>query len=185
VAKWRRWNAAIHRDLGYLCVGLTLVYAVSGVAVNHRADWNPNYRVSQRSANVADLSTSAPSSPEYLGAVLGRLEVDGEVLGTFRPDPGSLRIFLDGTTVDVDLSAGRAVVEEVRDRPGLRQANFLHLNHPKKLWTYMADVYALALAFLAVTGLFVLKGRNGITGRGAWLTAAGVLIPAAFLLFYF
>ena len=185
MVKWRRWNAAIHRDLGYLCVGLTLVYAVSGVAVNHRADWNPSYQVSERSARVDDLDASAPSSPGYVQAVLLRLGLDEEVLGTFRPDPGSLRIFLEATTVDVDLAAGEAVVQEVRDRPGLRQANFLHLNHPKKLWTYMADVYAVALAFLAVTGLFVLRGRNGITGRGAWLTAAGVVIPAAFLLLYF
>lgn len=183
--KWRRWNAAVHRDLGYLCVGLTLVYAISGVAVNHRADWNPSYQVSERSARLDDLDASMPSSPGYVQAVLLRLDLDAEVLGTFRPDPGSLRIFLDGTTVDVDLAAGEAVVQEVRDRPGLRQANFLHLNHPKKLWTYMADAYAAALALLAITGLFVLRGRNGITGRGAWLTAAGVIIPAAFLLLYF
>lgn len=185
MVKWRKWNTAIHRDLGYLCVGLTVVYAVSGVAVNHRADWNPSYQVSERSVRVGDLDAAAPASPEYVAAVLQRLGVDDEVRGTFRPDPGSLRIFLDGTTVDVDLAAGEAVMQEVRDRPGLRQANFLHLNHPKKLWTYMADVYAVALALLAVTGLFVLRGRNGITGRGAWLTAAGVVIPAAFLLLYF
>jgi hypothetical protein len=49
----------------------------------------------------------------------------------------------------------------------------------------MADAYALALALLAVTGLFVLRGRNGITGRGAWLTAIGVAVPALFLLLYF
>jgi len=185
MVKWRKWNTAIHRDLGYLCAGLTLVYAVSGVAVNHRADWNPSYQVRERAVRVDDLDASAPSSPEYVAAVLQRLGVADEVRGTFRPDPESLRIFLDGTTVDVDLAAGEAVMQEVRDRPGLRQANFLHLNHPKKLWTYMADVYAVALALLAVTGLFVLRGRNGITGRGAWLTAAGVVIPAAFLLLYF
>ncbi|HSG48621.1 MAG TPA: PepSY-associated TM helix domain-containing protein, partial [Longimicrobiales bacterium] len=74
---------------------------------------------------------------------------------------------------------------ETGERPGLRQANFLHLNEAKKLWTWMADLYAVGLLVLAVTGLFVLRGRNGITGRGAWLTAAGVVIPAAFLFFYF
>ena len=41
--KWRRWNNILHRDIGYLAVGLTVVYAISGVAVNHRADWNPSY----------------------------------------------------------------------------------------------------------------------------------------------
>ena len=48
----------------------------------------------------------------------------------------------------------------------------------------MADAYAFSLAVLAVTGLFVLKGRKGITGRGAWLTGAGIAIPLLFLFFY-
>ena len=185
MAKWRKWNAAIHRDLGYLCAGLTVVYAVSGVAVNHRADWNPSYKVVERTADVSGMDASAPSSPDYVQGVLRSLEMDGAVRGTFRPDSGSLRIFLDGSTVEVDLAAGRAVVQEVSDRPALRKANFLHLNHPKKLWTWMADAYAVALAVLAVSGLFILRGRNGITGRGAWLTALGVAVPVAFLFLYF
>ena len=84
----------------------------------------------------------------------------------------------------MDLPGGTASFEETRERPGLRQANFLHLNQAKKLWTWMADLYAVGLLILAVTGLFVLRGRNGITGRGAWLTAVGVAIPAVFLLLY-
>ena len=40
------------------------------------------------------------------------------------------------------------------------------------------------LLVLAITGLFVLKGKNGITGRGAWLTGIGILIPLVFLLLY-
>jgi hypothetical protein len=42
---------------------------------------------------------------------------------------------------------------------------------------WFSDVYAAALALLAVTGLFVLKGKQGIKGRGAWLTASGVIVP--------
>ena len=38
--KWRKWNKIIHRDLGYLCFGLTIIYVISGVAVNHIATWN-------------------------------------------------------------------------------------------------------------------------------------------------
>lgn len=44
-----------------------------------------------------------------------------------------------------------------------------------------ADIYAVVLLILAVTGLFVLKGKKGITGRGAWLTGAGILVPVIFL----
>lgn len=184
-SRWRRWNAAIHRDLGYLCAGLTVVYAVSGIAVNHRADWNPSYVQRQAEASLEGLDLTDPTAPAFVGTVLERLDLTERVRGTFRPDPQSVQIFLhDDVTVTVDLEAGTASFEEVRGRPFLRQANFLHLNEAKKLWTWMADLYALGLLTLAVTGLFILRGKNGITGRGAWLTAAGVAIPAVFLLWY-
>jgi len=37
-ASARTWLRAIHRDVGYSAVGLTIVYAASGIAVNHVAD---------------------------------------------------------------------------------------------------------------------------------------------------
>ena len=43
--RWRYWNNVLHRDLGYLVVALTIIYAVSGIAVNHVHDWNPNYSI--------------------------------------------------------------------------------------------------------------------------------------------
>jgi hypothetical protein len=182
--KWRKWNIIVHRDLGYLCVGLTLVYAVSGVAVNHRADWNPNFVITRETVRLGTLAPDGPASPEFAAEVLAELGLEGPVRGTFRPNRESVNIFLEGATVSVDLATGEATAETVRDRPILRAANFLHLNTPKKLWTWVADLYAIALALLAITGLFVLKGKKGITGRGAWLTGAGIVIPVAFLLLY-
>ena len=41
----------------------------------------------------------------------------------------------------------------------------------------------MILGFLAVSGLFVLKGKNGLSGRGKWLTGIGVAIPLLALLF--
>ncbi len=40
---WRRWNKILHRDIGYLSVAMVFIYGISGLAVNHIADWNPNY----------------------------------------------------------------------------------------------------------------------------------------------
>ncbi len=42
--RWRPWLRALHRDAGYLAVGLTFIYAVSGLAINHIKDWDPNYQ---------------------------------------------------------------------------------------------------------------------------------------------
>ena len=52
---WRQWNSVLHRDIGFLCIGLTLVYAISGVAVNHIGDWNPSYTVINQTFEVGDL----------------------------------------------------------------------------------------------------------------------------------
>jgi uncharacterized protein len=183
MGKWRRWNNILHRDVGYLCVGLTIVYAVSGVAVNHTDVWNPTWDIDRRQASVAPLPAGDLAAPDNVRLVLERLDLEPEFRTTFRMNAATLRIFLEGGTVDVD-TAGAATVELVRPRPVLHAFNFLHLNHPKKLWTWTADIYAVALILLAVTGLFVLKGTAGITGRGAWLTAIGAAIPVVFLLLY-
>jgi hypothetical protein len=182
-ATWRKWNNILHRDLGYLCAGLTIVYVVSGIAVNHVADWNPNYTVERRTVTTRPV-TGDPLSPAVAAALLEAAGVGGELRGSFRPNPDTLRVFVEGGTVSVPLAGGESQVELVRERPVLREANFLHLNHPKKLWTWVADIYALALGVLTVTGLFVLKGKKGITGRGAWLSAVGLVVPFVFLWLY-
>ena len=47
--RWRAWLRAIHRDVGYLVVGLTLIYALSGLAINHIQDWDPNFVTYEKS----------------------------------------------------------------------------------------------------------------------------------------
>lgn len=44
----RRWSRTLHRDLSYFFAGMVLIYALSGIAMNHRDTFNPNYSVSQR-----------------------------------------------------------------------------------------------------------------------------------------
>ena len=182
--KWRKWNNIIHRDLGYLCAGLTVIYAVSGVAVNHISDWNPNFRIEHSNRNVGPITVNNPNSPDVVRGILASLGRDPTYRSSFRPDSSTLEIFVAGGTITVDLPTGEAVVETVQNRKLLREANFLHLNHAKKLWTYMADLYAVALLILAITGLFVIKGKKGIKGRGAWLTGVGVAVPIVFLWLY-
>lgn len=179
--QWRRWNNILHRDIGYLCVGLTLVYAVSGVALNHVGDWNPSYAIERREVVVGPLTGSDVGADSSVRATLLRLGLAPTYRTTFRTDSATLRVFLEDGIVDLHLATGTATVEVVRRRPVFQAVNFLHLNHPKKLWTWIADLYAVALGLLAVTGLFVLKGKTGITGRGAWLTAIGGAVPLLFL----
>ncbi len=172
---WRKWNNILHRDLGYLAVGLTLVYAISGLAVNHTDDWNPSFRFVRQQERFDPLPVTDRETMER--ALVDVLDLPGPPKDSFRSSPHKIQLFYDGWTVDADVEAGVAMVERPRERLVLRDMNRLHLNHPRGLWTYVADVYAGVLCLLAVTGMFVLKGRKGLTGRGKWLVGAGVLVP--------
>jgi hypothetical protein len=180
--KWRKWNNILHRDIGYVIVGLTLVYGVSGIAVNHTADWNPNYAVERQALEIGPLDGS--TRDELIVAARERLGLTEEPKNAFRPDPETLQLFYDRMTYAIDIPTGKVIVESVRQRRVLFEFNQLHVNAPKKAWTYIADAYALSLIIVAITGMFVLKGRTGISGRGAWLVSLGVLIPVGYWLLY-
>ena len=175
VVNWRRVNNVLHRDIGYLSVGLTLAYGVSGLAVNHRADWNPNYAVERTTQQIAPIA--APDRDTAVAEALRQLQLTEQPRNAFRPEPETLQLFFEQRTYSIDLPTGAVVIEANRARPVLYQFNQLHLNTPKGLWTVIADIYAIALVGLAITGMFVLKGRTGIAGRGAWLVGLGILIP--------
>lgn len=177
---WRRWSIVLHRDVGYLATAMTLAYAISGIAVNHIADWNPNYRITKTFVDVAPIT--ATTSPDIVAAAVERLGLSSAPRSSFRPDPHTIQLFYREKVYHVDLPTGKVMIESTVPRRVLYEMNQLHLNHPKKAWTYIADAYALALILLAITGLFVLKGKLGITRRGGWLTAAGTLVPVGYWL---
>jgi hypothetical protein len=179
---WRRWNNILHRDIGYVIVALTVAYGISGLAVNHTADWNPNYANTKRTMSIAPIE--AQGREGIIAEARSKLGRPEEPQNAFRPDPATLQLFYPDETYSIDCPTGTVIVEVTRTRPVLFEVNQLHLNTPKGIWTYIADLYALTLIIVACTGLFVLKGKNGITGRGAWLTAAGVAVPVAYWVYY-
>jgi len=177
----RPWLRALHRDVGYLAVGFTVIYAVSGLSVNHIADLgDPSFEDVQR---THDLRRPPDTSTESVTrAVLAQLEIDTKPSDVYRASDTELDITLtDEHRLHVDLAQG-TIEEEAREpRFFLRIANWLHLNRGKKAWTYLADGYAVFLLFLATSGLFMLPGRKGLLGRGGVFVAAGVLVPVLYV----
>ena len=90
----RKWNRVIHRDLGYLAVGLTLIYAISGFVVNHVQDWNPNYEISHIKSNIGKVDFSSTKIDITVKDILNKLSLPLVYKTTFRPEPNILRIFL-------------------------------------------------------------------------------------------
>lgn len=174
---WRRWFRAIHRDVGYVAVALTIAYALSGIAVNHIDDWNPNYRFQSSAFDVGPLPPGAPAEHEAL--VVERLRLDrADVRGHFQESDTDFRVFLvEGQEARLDPRTGRGRLKRITTRAVFFEVNTLHLNTMKGAWTWIADGFAVALMLLAITGMTMMKGDRGLAGRGKWFVGAGLLVP--------
>lgn len=181
--KWRKWNNILHRDIGYLIFGMTIIYAVSGIALNHLKDWNPNYIVTFEEVRWEGGVPAGEVGLDQIRAFLEANGVEAAYKSHLRPAPGQFKIWVHGGSVLLDTASGAGSFEQIKRRPVFFEFNWLHYN-PRVLWTWFSDIFSGGLILVAITGLFVLKGRKGITGRGAWLTGIGVLIPAVFLIVY-
>jgi hypothetical protein len=182
---WRQRFRALHRDIGYVAAALTIAYAISGLAVNHIDDWSPNYVL--RETEIAIGPVPAGSFAEMQAHVTAALGLPArEVRGHFMETETLLRVFLvEGQEVRVDVRTGRGVLKRMHTRPVLYEVNVLHLNNLKGIWTWVADVFALALLTLAVTGLLLHKGQLGLGGRGKWFVGAGLLVPVAAIVYLY
>lgn len=176
-------NRVTHRDLGYLIAGMCIIYALSGIALNHKNNWNPNYRIDNRSFSSRTDFSRQSFSDDNARQILADAGLANEFKTWYFPSGNNVTIFLEGGFVQYNISEKSGKVETISKRPLFYQLNFLHFN-PGRWWKYFSDLFCLSLITVAVTGLFILKGKNGITGRGAILTLAGIILPLLFLFFY-
>lgn len=175
----RRVLRAMHRDVGYVLVGLTFVYALSGLAVNHVEDWDPSFSHFERTHEL-ELPSDHDAAVER---VLAHLSIDDTPSEVYAVADDEIDVVLERRTLHLDLAEGRVVEEGQEPRFLLRAANWLHLNRGKRAWTYVADAFAVLLLFLATSGLFMLPGRKGLIGRGGVLLVLGAAIPILYVVF--
>ena len=180
---WRKWFRIIHRDLGYLFFGLAISYGASGLALDHLRDWNPNYSISRQELSLPAPGTDHPFTKDDAKKLLAQIKVEGAYQSHYSPVEGQLKIFFQGGSLVMERNTGKSVVETMKKRPLLNTFNRLHYN-PGRWWTWFADGFSIALLVMAITGLFMLKGYQGITRRGGVLVLIGILIPTFIVLHY-
>ncbi len=182
--KLRKWSRILHRDIGFFFVGATIIYSISGIALNHMADWNPNFKVEiKKFTTDKDLSKSNISETKILN-FLKEIDADDIYKSYNYVENGTiLRIYLEGrSSVTVKHSTGEVMAEFVTKRPVFFQTNYLHYN-PNVWWTWFSDIFAGALILLSITSLFMVRGRKGAWGRGGIYVILGIIIPILFLIF--
>lgn len=170
------WLRVVHRDLGFLMVGLCLVYGVSGFLMNHMNGKDPAFKTTE-----ANVTLNQGMDQDELAAAW-KANTELPVLKkTFRVDDEHVRLMLEGGIGVYSAKTGVAAYEIHEKRPVIYWFNRLHYNRVGG-WSIMGDFFAVSLVFFAISGLFMMKGKNGLAGRGKWYLLVGLLIPFLYVL---
>lgn len=180
----RKWSRILHRDIGYFFIGTSLIYGLSGIALNHMSDWNPNYSVEINNFTTDLNLNKSPNIKENIDKLLDEIDDSKNYKQHYYPSSNDLKIFLKGgSSIMVNVSNGKGRAEYLKRRPVFYEVNYLHYN-PNRIWTWFSDAFSASLIIFAITSFFMVKGKKGIIGRGGIYTALGILIPILFLIFY-
>ena len=180
--KLYKLNRATHRDIGYFVSALVIIYCLSGLALNHVNDWNPDFVVNKEVIDLPqdfDIKNYTVDDISQLSAIVG--ESKYKVID--QPTPNQLKIYYDNASLHLNTLTAKAEYEQITKRAVFYHANVLHRNSLKG-WKWVSDIFAIVLILISITGLFILKGKNGFRGRGKWFVLGGTLLPfAAWLIF--
>ena len=179
----RKWSRILHRDIGFFFIGATIIYGLSGIALNHLHDWNPNYVVKVNDFNTKISLEKSSNIKENVLLLLDEIDNRKNYKSHYFPESGLIKIFLKGgSSVLVNTETGRGRAEYLKKRVVFYEVNYLHYN-PDNWWMWFSDIFAGALILLAITSIFMVRGKKGTWGRGGIYIAAGIIIPILFLIF--
>ena len=181
--KIRKLLRILHRDFGYFIVGMTIVYALSGIYLNHRHDFNPDYKIF-----ITDFQVELPPldqlTPEDVKDVL--LSVNEEVIYKkhYINNEGHIKVFIKNGEAVIDPVSGSGTMQYLQRRPFIYSLNKLHRASLGTVWKWVSDIMAVILIFVAISGIFLLKGKRGFNRWGWWFMAAGIVVPLFFALLF-
>lgn len=160
----RRVMRALHRDVGFLLIGLTIVYCLSGIILVFR---NTDFL---KSAETIETTISAGLTGDQVGEALRlrHLRVTAEDEETIRFDDG---VYNKQTgTVTYTQSAYPETVELL---------NRFHTQAGGTLGSVLATVYGSLLLFLAISAYWMYKPGSRLLKRGVLLSVGGAVVAIA------
>lgn len=180
----RKWSRVIHRDLSFFFSGMVLIYAISGIVMNHRNTINPNYSVERQEYAITEiLPVQSDFKKEDVLKLLVPLGEEGNYTKHYFPQENLMKVFLKGgSSLVVELSTRHAVYEKLTRRPLLSALTKLHYN-PGSWWTHFADLFAAGLIIITVSGIIMIKGPKGLWGRGRHRISSRHYYPPSFSFF--
>ena len=187
--KLRSW----HRDLGYLVIGITIIYSITGIILSFRdlhlfekeyviktqiEDLGENHLVTFIYA--FDKNGVKSSLPEHVikKSKIDKIKLleDNDFIIKYEVSRSK-----DMKSITYDKDTKEAVYS-ISAYPGfIKPFIDAHKSMSTDKWAWLALSYSLILLFLAISAIFMLKGKYGFKQRGIYLTGLGILIVAVFL----
>ena len=179
----RKWSRILHRDIGFFFIGASIIYGLSGIALNHLRDWNPNYIVKREYVETQLPLNKSSELKQNILIFLDEINDRDNYKSHYFPEPGYIKIFLEGgSSIFMDINSGEGTAEYLVKRQVFYQSNYLHYN-PNYWWMWFSDIFAGALILLAISSIFMVRGKKGAWGRGGIYIVLGIIIPVLFLIF--
>jgi hypothetical protein len=171
----------LHRDIAYFYVGLIIAFSFSGIALNHRRDFNPQqYTVEAMPIALQEKLEVEKYDDAYFKVLAANFsEADYK---SYRVLSDEVRVYLDEETLHLNPTTGEGEREIIRTRPVLGQMTILHKS-TNKWWTWFSDIFGVAMLTIAITGMFIARGKYSFRKRGWWLALLGLIFPFIFLFF--
>ena len=156
----------LHRDIGFIVVGLTVIYVLSGILLIYRDSDFLKFE------KVVEKTVSINLNEKDLGNALHIRNI--EVI----ENKGDSIVFSNGVYCK---STGAVQYTEKTHPEFLNKMNSFHKSSNKDIKHWFSIIYAILLFFLAISSFWMFKSGTKKFYRGVILTALGLLIAMVFL----
>ncbi|WP_299884159.1 PepSY-associated TM helix domain-containing protein [uncultured Lacinutrix sp.] len=176
------WNRLIHRDLAYFFLGLIIAFSISGITLNHRESFSSReYTVKVEPVKLNLPKDKSSITEEYFKNTASTFAPESD-FEAYRERGDEGRVYFNNAFMTIDLNTGNGEIEFVKPIPVLKQMAILHQT-TNSWWIWFSDIFGIAMLVIAITGMFISKGKYSFKKRGWILTVIGLIFPFIFLFF--
>jgi len=187
-----QWMRSLHRDLGYFTIGLTLIYALSGIVLSARGlGW-----FKQKLNNQIIMKTQIQNkefNKVFIDVIKkGQLPIIFPENSYRHLNRLHLKIVKEDHNI-IHFNAWKSLNIFYNTQSGITNVSFkkypqaieifldAHKASHESAWFYLAMFYSVVLSFFAISAMFMVKGKYGFKRRGMYLMAAGITVVIGFL----
>ncbi|NQY20215.1 MAG: hypothetical protein HRT40_02715 [Campylobacteraceae bacterium] len=187
---------SLHRDLGYFVIGLTLIYAITGFILSGRdLGWMEQTYIYEQNLSQ---NISKDEFIKKLKKTMKNTEIVTDIHPAimkysikkiksfeFKKEEENILYFKYKANIIKYNKISGDMIFEIHSYPGfLKKFITAHKSKQKDVWFYLAIMYSIILSFLAISAMFMVKGKYSFPRRGVFIMLSGIALVIAFLYFF-